>query len=155
MIRASPLVRATRLLAPARLRPAARALSDSMGGGGITYSGGHASTGQGGFYGSGGARANKENDITHRIEAVAQMEDVKVVQEVMAEIATLEEQLSTVDDPVSTRSIELKSAIKKRITAPSTVTALKRLVISGAPVWGLSVHERDLVEQAQQKMQSS
>ena len=50
----------------------------SSDGGGITYSGGHASTGQGGFYGSGGARANKENSVEQRTEAVAQMEDVQV-----------------------------------------------------------------------------
>ena len=30
-----------------------------------------------------------------------------------------------VDDPVSTRSIELKAAIKKRMTAPSTVAVVK------------------------------
>lgn len=83
------------------------------------------------------------------------MEDVKVLRAVMAEVSELEEQLSTEDDPVSVRSIELKSAIKKRITAKETVTLLKRLVISGAPVWGLSVQERELVEAAQSKMLSS
>ena len=83
------------------------------------------------------------------------MEDGKVLRAVMAEVSELEEQLSTEDDPVSVRSIELKSAIKKRITAKETVTLLKRLVISGAPVWGLSVQERELVEAAQSKMLSS
>ena len=83
------------------------------------------------------------------------MEDVKVLRAVMAEVSELEEQLSTEDDPVSVRSIELKSAIKKRITAKETVTLLKRLVISGAPVWGLSVQEGELVEAAQSKMLSS
>ena len=73
----------------------------------------------------------------------------------MARSRLEEEQLSTEDDPVSVRSIELKSAIKKRITAKETVTLLKRLVISGAPVWGLSVQERELVEAAQSKMLSS
>ena len=144
-----------RRAAPALRRPAVRAFSDSMGGGGITYSGGHASQGQGGFYSSGGARANKENEVEQRTGAVAQMEDVKVLRAVMAEVSELEEQLSTEDDPVSVRSIELKSAIKKRITAKETVTLLKRLVISGAPVWGLSLQERELVEAAQSKMLSS
>ena len=83
------------------------------------------------------------------------MEDVKVLRAVMAEVSELEEQLSTEDDPVSVRSIELKSAIKKRITGKETVTLLKRLVISGAPVWGLSVQEGELVEAAQSKMLSS
>ena len=96
-----------RRAAPAIRRPAVRAFSDSLGGGGITYSGGHASQGQGGFYSSGGARANKENEVEQRTGAVAQMEDVKVLRAVMAEVSELEEQLSTEDDPVSVRSIEL------------------------------------------------
>lgn len=46
---------------PQVFRPAALRMFSDMGGGGgdsITYSGGQATTGQGGFYGAGGARAH-------------------------------------------------------------------------------------------------
>jgi hypothetical protein len=54
-------------------RIACRNLSDS-----ITYSGGHASQGQGGFYGSGGSRAKNNQLPTHHPEALARVADIKV-----------------------------------------------------------------------------
>jgi hypothetical protein len=54
-------------------RIACRKLSDS-----ITYSGGHASQGQGGFYGSGGSRAKNNPLPAHHPEALARVADIKV-----------------------------------------------------------------------------
>ena len=78
---------AARLVRPRTAVVLCRALSDGMGGGGsVTYSGGHASSGQGGFYGSGGARANKESGAVQQAGAVAQLEDTNALREAMAEV---------------------------------------------------------------------
>ncbi|GMI28945.1 hypothetical protein TrRE_jg3703, partial [Triparma retinervis] len=52
----------------------------------ITYSGGHASEGQGGFYGSGGARALQSEQTQQREGAVAHAEDVRELGRVVGEI---------------------------------------------------------------------
>ena len=61
-----------------------RGFSDSYSGDSITYSGGHASSGQGGFYGSGGARVAKSSPA-HHPEAIARESDIRQLELIMAE----------------------------------------------------------------------
>ena len=57
------------------------------------------------------------------------------------------------DEGVTTsKSIELKSAIKKLMTAPEVLEALNRLEIQGEPVWGLSSEEREMIMLAREKV---
>lgn len=78
--------------------------------------------------------------------------DVEKVQHVMEEFGTLESLLMAETSEVSGKSIELKSAIKKLMTAPDFTAALNRLEVQGEPVWGLSTEERELVMFAREKV---
>jgi len=122
------------------------------------YSGGQATEGQGGYYGSGGARASPENQ-THnsdeeRTKMLAMAADVEKITHVMNELETLENILEReeTDNPgqVSGKSIEIKSSIKKLMTNTEVLECLNRLEFNGAPVWGLSMNERNLVESARE-----
>lgn len=117
-----------------------RAFCDSNGGGGsITYSGGHASTGQGGFYGSGGSRAaGASNAPTHHPEAIANQSDLTELARIVADVEVLENELRSLGTSVTSRSIEIKARIKKMISNPRVKDILNRLEIKGQPVWGLS-----------------
>lgn len=115
----------------------------------ITYSGGQASEGQGGFYGSGGARV-KKSDVEWNSKAVAQLEDINALIELMGEVGRLEDLVT--DDSVSEPVIEAKASIKKLMTAPATVKLIEALEMGGQPVWGLSQSERVLVKSAREKM---
>ena len=53
---------------------------------------------------------------------------------------------------VSARSIELKAAMKRRLTSPNTTALVERLTISGSPVWGLSQRERAMVDDVKRMM---
>ena len=53
--------------------------------------------------------------------------------------------------PLFSQSIELKAAIKRKMTNKTMVTLLGRLEINGEPVWGLSAKERELVYLAREK----
>ncbi|CAB9497793.1 expressed unknown protein [Seminavis robusta] len=129
----------------------------------ITYSGGQASEGQGGFYGSGGARAAPENTSQEhdnseeeRSKMLAMAADVQSITHTMQELETLEQflQREETENPgqVSGRSIELKNSIKKLMTNPEVLDTLNRLELNGSPVWGLSMAERQLVELARDKV---
>lgn len=120
----------------------------------IWRSGGQASTGQGGFYGSGGARA-KEGAPPHHKEALASKSDITNLSTIMAEVETLELELRALPPGVSTRTIEIKARIKKTISNPVVNSMLNRLEIKGEPVWGLSSKERDLVRAAKIKYMAS
>ena len=120
----------------------------------ITYSGGQASEGQGGFYGSGGSRV-LTNKPAHHPEALAQQADVATLSKIMAEVEQLENDLMTLGNAVSSRSIEIKSRLKKTISNPRVRDLLNRLEIKGEPVWGLSREERTLVRKAKDKYLSS
>jgi hypothetical protein len=126
-----------------------RLLSDS-----ITYSGGQASEGQGGFYGSGGSRLVKSKPA-HHPEALARQVDVSKLSSIWAEVETLETELQSLGSSPSSRSIEIKARIKKTISNPSVRELLQRLEIKGEPVWGLSSSERDLVRAVKSKYLSS
>lgn len=122
-----------------------RLLSDS-----ITYSGGQASQGQGGFYGSGGSRVVSATP-QHHPEALARQADITELASIMNQIENMEVELASVGTAVTTRSIELKSGINKLATNPKVLELITRLEIKGEPVWGLSSKERDLVRNARVK----
>ena len=56
----------------------------------ITSSGGQATVGQGGFYGSGGSRSSSSPDSRQRPEAVAHAADIKSLHNVISELDILE-----------------------------------------------------------------
>lgn len=54
----------------------------------------------------------------HRPEAVAALDDIRRLREAMDHVSEIESELSRLGTAVSARSIELKSALKKRLSAP-------------------------------------
>ena len=116
---------------------------------------GQASEGQGGFYGSGGARASKL-ETEHRPEMLALASDVENLTLVMEEIykldAMLEEVKENAGSSVTGKTLEISSKIKKIMTSEDVMDCLNRLEVEGEPVWGLSSEERDLVHGARQKV---
>jgi hypothetical protein len=94
-----------------------RALSS----GSITYSGGHPNSGQGGYYGSGGARAKAEEnsgvDTTQeqRSKMLALASDVEKIQMVMEQLEKLEDLLTADQEDnggeVTNRSVELRGVL--------------------------------------------
>ena len=121
----------------------------------LQYSGGQATQGQGGFYGSGGARVITSSDIDSegRQKLLAYAADVEKISAVMDELYALESELREQgEDSVTSKSLELKSSIKKLMTAPEVSEALDRLEIQGEPVWGLSTDEREMIVLAREKM---
>mmetsp|Transcript_20551 Transcript_20551/g.44923 ORF Transcript_20551/g.44923 Transcript_20551/m.44923 type:complete len:161 (-) Transcript_20551:154-636(-) len=134
----------------------ARWLSD----GNITYSGGQATEGQGGYYGSGGARKiDNEGEHTQQMQMLALAADVQKITDVMGEVETLESLLESENESskgeVTGKSIEIKSSIKKLVTSPEFTESLNRLEIQGEPVWGLSSEERELIIDARTKVLES
>eukprot|EP00956_Cyclotella_meneghiniana_P014532 scaffold21794_cov47-Cyclotella_meneghiniana.AAC.2 len=119
------------------------------------YSGGQASEGQGGFYGSGGARVST-TETEHKPEMMALATDVENLTLVMEEVynleQTLEEEKAKADGGVSGKTLEISSKIKKIMTSVDVMETLKRLEVEGEPVWGLSSEERELVHDARQKV---
>uniref|UniRef100_A0A7S1BRK7 Uncharacterized protein n=1 Tax=Corethron hystrix TaxID=216773 RepID=A0A7S1BRK7_9STRA len=126
----------------------------------ITYSGGQASEGQGGYYGSGGARATAVSGTSAtKACALALEDDVRFLSKTIAELERLEHLYERETDAgdgeeksPSGKSIEIRAAIKKLMTQESVVECLRRLEFDGKPVWGLSVAEREMVLNAQQKV---
>ena len=122
----------------------------------ITYSGGQATEGQGGFYGSGGSRATLTPTSEHRPEMLALAVDVQKVTAVMEEVDRLESLLMREKEDsasaVTGKSIEIKSSIKKLMTSPEFMEALNKLEVMGEPVWGLSSDERELIILAREKV---
>ena len=110
---------------------------------------------KGGFYGSGGSRAAAGGAPQHHPEAMARQADVSDLNQLMTEVETLETELRAHGNALSTRTIEIKSLIKKTISNPKVREMLNRLEIKGEPVWGLSSKERDLVRAAKIKYMAS
>ncbi|CAM9445642.1 unnamed protein product [Chrysoparadoxa australica] len=150
------LLRSVIRVAKSRVRPAAsqRLFSYNSDSGNVSYSGGQP-TEQGGFYGSGGARAMADPKSNHRPEAVARMADITHLQGIMEDVAVMEAELARAGKDVSSKTIELKSAIKKSLSSPGMVELLGRLEINNQPVWGLTQQERELVREARQKFNMS
>ena len=117
------------------------------------YSGGQASEGQGGFYGSGGARAViPSHTEEHRPEMLALAADVNKVMSTMQELEVLENSLHKEKDMISPKAIEIRQSIKKLMTSPEFLKCLNRLQVQGSPVWGLSSAERELIIHAREKV---
>ena len=125
--------------------PLARAYAPS-----ITYSGGQASEGQGGFYGSGGARVAK-GPVSWDTKAVASSEAISTLTGLMEEAFKLEETIRSGDD-LDDAVIEAKGALKKLMTGDEVTELLEGLEMGGEPVWGLSTKERHLVREAKEKI---
>eukprot|EP01041_Mallomonas_annulata_P012337 gene12337-25955_t len=115
----------------------------------VSYSGGQATVGQGGFYGSGGARKAGDN-TPHSIhpKAVARIADVE-------SLATIMDEVQALGGVVNAKTIDLKSKIRKTISNPQVRELLNKLEIKGEPVWGLSSEERELVKSARTKYAAS
>ena len=96
------------------------------------YSGGQAQVGQGGFYGSGGARAMSPEEVLEQTKQddrnvmLALAQDVDHIRNVMEELETLERLLEG-ETSVSNKSIEIKNSIKKLMTAPDVLESLNNL----------------------------
>ena len=138
------MVRAARRAARTRA-PLARSYAPS-----ITYSGGQASEGQGGFYGSGGARVAK-GPVSWDTKAVASSEAISTLTGLMEEAFKLEETIRSGDD-LDDAVIEAKGALKKLMTGDEVTELLEGLEMGGEPVWGLSTKERHLVREAKEKI---
>mmetsp|Transcript_15943 Transcript_15943/g.26557 ORF Transcript_15943/g.26557 Transcript_15943/m.26557 type:complete len:162 (-) Transcript_15943:190-675(-) len=128
--------------------------------GNITYSGGQATEGQGGYYGSGGARKiDNAGEHTQQMQMLALAADVQKITAVMGEVETLESLLESEtkasNGEVTGKSIEIKANIKKLVTSPDFTESLNRLEIQGEPVWGLSSDERELIIDARTKVLES
>lgn len=121
------------------------------------YSGGQATEGQGGFYGSGGARgetaAERGDGTDARSQVLALAADVQTITAAMDEYTTLASLLDSETNELSNKAIELKAAIKKCMTASDVTAALNRLQVQGEPVWGLSTEERELIITAREIVQ--
>uniref|UniRef100_A0A7S2SGA6 Uncharacterized protein n=1 Tax=Eucampia antarctica TaxID=49252 RepID=A0A7S2SGA6_9STRA len=128
----------------------------SSGSGNITYSGGHAAEGQGGFYGSGGARVINPTSTEHRPGMMALVSDVETIQMVMDELHHLETILMETSEEsngeITGQLIEMKSKIKKLCTSSDFLDCLNRLELKGEPIWGLSSQEREMIMEARQKV---
>ena len=122
------------------------------------YSGGQASVGQGGYYGSGGAR-KIDSAGEQQMQMLALAADVQKITAVMGEVETLESLLESEtkasNGEVTGKSIEISANIKKLVTSPDFTESLNRLEIQGSPVWGLSSDERELIIDARAKVLES
>jgi hypothetical protein len=126
------------------------------------YSGGQPSPGQGGFYGSGGARALspdhtvEQQKTNERNKMLAMAHDVQNVRVTMQELELLESLLRAEEKDsnatVSAKFMELKNSIKKLMTAPEFLESLNNLEVQGEPAWGLSCEERELIISAREKV---
>ena len=153
-VRSLVRVSCTRSAATMRVRIPRVEFSSSGYGDSITYSGGQASEGQGGFYGSGGARVSKI-ETEHKPEMLALAADVENLTLVMQEVYNLQDMLEEEKEEnsgVTGKSLEISSKIKKIMTSSDVMDCLNRLEVEGEPVWGLSSEERDLVFAARQKV---
>ena len=140
-----PSIRTAARRATRTTQPLARAYAPS-----ITYSGGQASEGQGGFYGSGGARVAK-GPVSWDTKAVASSEAISTLTGLMEEAFKLEETIRSGDD-LDDAVIEAKGALKKLMTGDEVTELLEGLEMGGEPVWGLSTKERHLVREAKEKI---
>ena len=141
----------------------------------LQYSGGQASVGQGGFYGSGGARALSPDHTStttdnvfdqqnkERSKMLAMAQDVQTVRLTMQELDLLESLLrneeesnasknSTSDGKVSSKSMEIKNSIKKLMTSTDFLESLNNLEVQGEPAWGLNCEEREMIILAREKV---
>mmetsp|Transcript_19672 Transcript_19672/g.29247 ORF Transcript_19672/g.29247 Transcript_19672/m.29247 type:complete len:146 (-) Transcript_19672:211-648(-) len=112
----------------------------------ITYSGGQAYDGQGGFCGSAGANKVQAEEIFQAYvdQAVAHAEDLKAVSAIMNEIKPLLNAAKTGTDD----AIDAQRKLKKMLAHRQFIECLERLEYKSEPVWGLSIDERKMVSEA-------
>ena len=81
--------------------------------------------------------------------------DDKDFPEITKDVEKLEEQLAesmaSHGSSVNEESIELKGAIKRKMSSAKMALLLDRLEINGQPRWGLSTTERAMVTMAREK----
>ncbi|KAG7387526.1 hypothetical protein PHYPSEUDO_014048 [Phytophthora pseudosyringae] len=97
-----------------------------------TYSGGQPSEGQGGFYGS--AKTRSESGSKFSPGARAEPQDLTKLQKLMKQWEAQKTSLA---------AEEHKKALAR--IASEEETLIQRLLIRGAPVWGLSTQQREFV----------
>ncbi|EGZ16100.1 hypothetical protein PHYSODRAFT_286438 [Phytophthora sojae] len=97
-----------------------------------TYSGGQPSEGQGGFYGS--AKTRSEATSKFSPGARAEPQDLTKLQQLMQQWEAQKASLA---------AEEQKQALAR--IASEEETLIQRLLIRGAPVWGLSTQQREFV----------
>ncbi|CAH0475665.1 unnamed protein product [Peronospora belbahrii] len=97
-----------------------------------TYSGGHPSEGQGGFYGS--AKTRSEANSKFSPGARAEPQDLTKLQQLMTKWEAQKASLPTE---------EQKKALAR--IASEEETLIQRLLSRGTPVWGLSTQQRQFV----------
>ncbi|OWZ20024.1 hypothetical protein PHMEG_0005626 [Phytophthora megakarya] len=97
-----------------------------------TYSGGQPSEGQGGFYGS--AKTRSEVNSKFHPGARAEPQDLTKLQLLMKQWEAQKASLA---------AEEQKKALARIASAEETL--IQRLLIRGAPVWGLSTQQRQFV----------
>lgn len=97
-----------------------------------TYSGGQPSEGQGGFYGS--AKTRSEANSKFHPGARAEPQDLTKLQQLMKQWEAQKASLA---------AEEQKKALAQ--IASEEETLIQRLLIRGAPVWGLSTQQREFV----------
>mmetsp|Transcript_22570 Transcript_22570/g.36489 ORF Transcript_22570/g.36489 Transcript_22570/m.36489 type:complete len:176 (-) Transcript_22570:339-866(-) len=122
----------------------------------ITYSGGQATTGQGGFYGSGATRAAAQarDRFEQRAGALAALEDVAQLRALMDQVEALDADLRAQEEQGSPRAVQTRATLKKLLTSARTTELMKRLMMNGQPVWGLTQSERELVRSVQEAINS-
>jgi hypothetical protein len=137
--------------------------------------------GQGGFYGSGGARALSPDHVStsstenvfdqqnkERSKMLAMAHDVQTVRVTMQELELLESLLRNEEESnasksssssssdttgvVSSKSMEIKNSIKKLMTSTDFLESLNNLEVQGEPAWGLSCEEREMIILAREKV---
>lgn len=115
-------------------RPAAFAVGRALL---TTYSGGQPIEGQGGYYGSIKTRSEPG---TFYPGARAEPQDVSTLAGLMHTWETEKAALRTTE--------EQEQALRAIASDQQTVALLKRLVVRGAPAWGLSSAQREFVSKA-------
>lgn len=115
----------------------------------VTYSGGQAIVGQGGYYGSGGSRASSiPSSIRNgQINVLASAEDVRRLAALMSAVEKLEQDLNATQDN-EMKTSATKADLYKIMRSEATGELVRKLWYAGQPVWGLTKRERDFVRWA-------
>lgn len=105
-----------------------------------TYSGGQPYDGQGGFYGAIKSRSEQQK-ATFQPGLCVRHEDLQELQQVMNRWEKIQVQ-------VNDNELSWKTLLKDR---EGVEALLSRLVVKGAPVWGLTLAQRRFVERFQRQ----
>lgn len=103
-----------------------------------TYSGGQPIEGQGGYYGS--VKTRSEAAAFFHPGARAEPQDVTQLTGLMSQYEARKAALAS--------SEEHEQALRQIASDQATVELLQRLIVGGAPAWGLSTAQREFVTKA-------